>query len=129
MSMSIRFLAGAFLCLAFQGAIAQQAPSRPGLQPYTPNRIEWLALLLQAQLRQDATVDSPFSLNVVNSDHETILIFVRYQPNADREIMNMAVDTAREVTQITTKSYGWSSWVKIKERIEMVKPKSETGRK
>ena len=84
MSLITRFLAGAFLCLAFQDAIAQQAPSRPGLQPYTPTRIEWLALLLQAQLRQDATVDSPFSLNVVNSDHETILIFVRYQPNTDR---------------------------------------------
>lgn len=129
MSLFTRFLAGALLGLAFQGAIAQQAPGRPGLQPYTPNRIEWLALMLQAQLRQDATADSPFSLNVVNSDHETIFIFVRYQPNADREIMNMAVDTAREVTQITAKSYGWSSWVKIKERIEMVKPKSEAGRK
>ena len=125
MSLCTRFLAGAFLCLDFQGAIAQQAPSRPGFQPYTPNRIEWLVLVLQTQLRQDQTVDSPFSLNVVATDHETILIFVTYQPNADRVIMNMAVDTARKVIQITTKGYGWSSWVKIKERIEMVKPKGE----
>lgn len=130
MSLFNRCFAGVFLCLFLHGAFAQQqGPSRPGLQSYTPNRIEWLALILEAQLRQDATVDSPFSLHVVNSDHETILIFVRYQPNADREIMNMAVDTAREVTQMTAKSYGWSSWVKIKERIEMVKPKSEAGRK
>jgi hypothetical protein len=124
-----RYLAGVIFCSVFHSAIAQQMQGRPGFQPYTPTRIEWLALSLQSNLRQDATVDSPFSLNVVNSDHETILILVRYQPNADREIMNMSVETAREVTQITAKSYGWNSWVKIKERVEMVKPRNEPGRK
>jgi hypothetical protein len=109
--------------LVFSTALAEPVQSKPGLQPYVPNRMEWLALVLNSQLRQDATVDSPFSLNIVNSDHETILIFVRYQPNVDREILNMSVETAREVTQITAKSYGWGKWLKIKERIEMVKPK------
>lgn len=104
-------------------ALAEPTQSKPGLQPYVPNRIEWLALVLNSQLRQDVTVDSPYSLNIVNTDHETILIFVRCWSNVDREILNMAVNTTREVIQITAKSYGWEKWVKIKERVKMVKPK------
>jgi hypothetical protein len=129
MHISYRWVAALLLCTQLSVAHAQQAQNRPGLQPYIPNRIEWLGLVLNSQLRQDAAIESPFSLNVVNSDHETILIFVRYQANVDREIMNMAVDTAREVIQITAKSYGWDRWVKIKERIELAKPRTDRERK
>lgn len=107
-------------CLFVTSALAQDPKSLPpGLQSYHPTRIEWLSLVLNSQLRQDATTDNPFSLNIVNSDHETILIFVRYHPSTSREIMNMAIQTAREVTNITAKSYGWDKWVKIKERVEL----------
>ncbi len=123
-----RWVVAALAFFLVSMALAQSSQSKPGLQPYVPNRIEWLSLLLNSQLRQDATVDNPFSLNIVYSDHETILIFVRYQPNVSREILNMSVETAREVTQITAKSYGWDKWVKIKERVEMVKPKDEKAK-
>jgi len=122
MHTSHRWLVALALCSQFSLVDAQQSQSLPGLQSYIPNRIEWLGLVLNSQLRQDATLESPFSLNVINTDHETILIFVRYQANVDRRIMNMAVEAAREVTQITAKSYGWNRWVKIKERIELAKP-------
>lgn len=118
-----RWLSALIASFIFTTALAEPTQSKPGLQPYAPSRIEWLALLLNSQLRQDATVDSPYSLAIVNTDHETILIFVRYQPNVDREILNTAVETAREVIQITAKSYGWEKWVKVKERVERVKPK------
>lgn len=98
------------------------------MQPYTPNRIEWLALICNDQLRQDATMDSPFSLSVVHSDHETLLIFVRYQANVNREIMNTSIDTARNVIMITAKGYGWDKWLKIKEQVEMARPYPEGGR-
>lgn len=104
-------------------AQGQQAPNRPGLMPYTPTQIEWLALTVNSQLRQDASVDNPYSLNVVQADHETLLIFVRYLPTVNREIMNSAIDTARQVIMITAKGYGWDKWVKIRERVEMYPPK------
>jgi hypothetical protein len=101
----------------------QQTPNRPGLTPYTPTKIEWLALAVNSQLRQDASADSPFSLAVVQSDHETLLIFVPYDPTVNREIMNSTIDTARKVIMSTAKSYGWEKWVKIRERVEMFPPK------
>jgi hypothetical protein len=110
------------LPLAFS-AQAQQTPDRPGLRPYTPTQIEWLALTVNSQLRQDASVDSPYSLAVVQSNHETLLILVRYDPTVNREIMNSTINAAREVIMTTAKSYGWDKWVKIRERVEMYPPK------
>jgi TRAP-type C4-dicarboxylate transport system permease small subunit len=72
-------------------------------------------------VRQDATVASPFSLQVVNADHETLMIFVRYSPNENRQAMNIAIDAARQVIMIAAKSYGWDKWVKVTERVEMTK--------
>ena len=123
-----RWIVTIIACFFVSTAFAQSIQSKPGLQPYTPNRIEWLALLCNNQLRQDASVDIPFSINIVQRDHETLLILVRYQPNVNREIMNASIDTARQVIMITAKSYGWDKWLKIKERVEMVKPNPEGTR-
>ena len=98
----------------------QQATNRPGFTPYTPTKIEWLALAVNSQLRQDASADSPFFLSVVQVDHETLLIFVRYYPTVNREIMQSTINTAREEIMITARSYGWDKWVKIREQVEML---------
>ena len=108
--------------LAFVSALvcARLLPEKnsPGLQPYTPTRIEWLAVTLQAALREDATEEKPFMLNIVVLDSETVLIHVRYLPTVDRKVMNMSIDTARKVIHITASSFGWDDWVKIKEDVE-----------
>ena len=97
----------------------QQTSNRPGLTSYTPTKIEWLALVVNSQLRQDSSADRPFFLSVVQVDHETLLIFVRYHPTVNQEMMNSTINNARDVILIAAKSYGWDKWVKIRERIEM----------
>jgi hypothetical protein len=74
-----------------------------------------------AQVNQDAHSASPFTLTVIHSDHETLLIHVGYDASVDRAIMNARIDTVREVIMITAKSYGWDNWIKVKERVEMYK--------
>jgi hypothetical protein len=103
----------------------QQTPNRPGLTPYTPTQIEWLALIMRAGLRQDASTDHPYSLDIIRVDHETLLIVVRYHPTVNREIINRTIDTAREAINGTAKSYGWDKWVKIRESVEMNPPPNE----
>jgi hypothetical protein len=103
-------------------ASGQQTPNRPGLAPYTPTQIEWLALMMNSQLREHPSIDSPYSLDIVQMNHETLLIFVRYAPTVNRESMNRSINTAREVIMMTAKSYGWDNWVKILERVEMYPP-------
>jgi hypothetical protein len=97
----------------------QQTPNRPGLLPYTPTQIEWLALATRASLKQDTRADSPYSLDIILVDHETLLIVVRYHPTVNQEMMNRTIDTAREVIMSTAKIYGWDKWVKIRESVEM----------
>ena len=116
-----RLLLALALSISMPAAQSQTMQEKPGLQPYIPNRIEWLALVCNDQLRQDMNSDQNFSLNVFNSDHETLQIFVRYFANVDREIMNKSIDTARKVIELTAKSYGWEKWVKIKERVDLAK--------
>ncbi|MDM0018174.1 hypothetical protein [Variovorax saccharolyticus] len=101
-------------------AAHSQAGSAPGLQPYTPTRIEWLEVVCNGQLRAERTSERPYSLSIVQSDHETLLIFVRYVPSmsgTDRTNMNRDIDTAREVIKITAKSFGWDKWLKVKEDV------------
>ena len=100
----------------------KQTQNQPGITPYTPTKIEWLAIAVNSQLRQDSSADRPFSLSVVQVDHETLLIVVRYHPTVNREMMSRTIDTAREVIMITAKSYGWDKWVKIRESVEMYPP-------
>jgi hypothetical protein len=97
----------------------QETPNRPGLTPYMPTKIEWLALDVRSQLQQNVSADSLFFLSVVHVDHETLLIVVRYPPTVNREMMRSAVDSARRIIMTTAKSHGWESWVKIREQVEM----------
>lgn len=99
-----------------------QTPNRPGLTSYTPTKIEWLALALNAQLREHLSSERPYSLEIVAADHETLTILVRYHPAVNRELMNRSITTAREVIMRTAKSYGWDTWVKIQERVELYAP-------
>lgn len=96
-----------------------QAPKRPGLTPYTPTSIEWLALAVNAQLQEQPSGDRSYSLHVVEADSETLAIVVRHQPGANRELMTRSIGTARQVIMTTARRHGWDAWVKIQERVEL----------
>ena len=96
-----------------------QKSYHPGAEPYIPTRIEWLTTTLQASLREDELETERFQLQITSPDSETILIYVRYLPDVNREVMNLAIDGARKVIQITAKGYGWDSWVKVREDIQL----------
>lgn len=114
---TILVLAAAIISL-FGYAYARSQTRLPGLQLFTPTRMDWLTTTLQASLRSDELYTEGFLLQITSPDSETVLIFVRYRPNVNREAMNLSIDSARKVIQITTKSYGWDSWVKVREDIQ-----------
>src|SRR5216683_2173695 len=87
-----------------------------GLKPYTPTRLEWLALDFNARLRIDLSESNGFSMTFVEVRGDTILIYVNYLPSVDRQMMNTTINSARKVISIDAKSRGWSSWLKVKER-------------
>lgn len=97
----------------------QPTRSRPGVTPYTPTEGEWLALLMRAGLRREATPDLPYSLDIVLADPQTLQIVVRHASTLDRNTLNKAIETAREAIRSTARGYGWDKWVKIRETVEV----------
>ena len=102
---------------------AQESVSElEGGKPYTPSRLEWLAVELQAYYRVDPKLDLGFSIDFFPSENEdAILIYVIYFPNVNRQLMNMSINSARKRISMIVKSRGWSSWLKVKEQVEMAK--------
>ena len=98
---------------------SQPTRSRPGVTPYTPSEGEWLALLMRAGLRREATPDHPYSLDIVLADPQTLQIVVRHASTLDRNTLNKAIETAREAIRSTARGYGWDKWVKIRETVEV----------
>jgi hypothetical protein len=119
-----RFVVVSCLLLTGVGAftLAQnRASQHEGAKPYTPTRLEWLALEMNAESRRSVTAENPFTLEFVAiSDEDTIVIYVQYVPSVNREILNRAVDSARKIVAIRAEGLGWASWLKVKEKIDML---------
>ena len=115
----------------------QQMSDQPGLTPYTPTKIEWLALTVNSQLQYERYANDPYELFVVQADHDTLQIFIRYLPAVyprpragdprpfpagDPGAMKSEVIAAREKIMVAAKRYGWETWVKIQEPVESPPP-------
>ena len=101
----------------------QGRPPLEGNRPYTPTRLEWLAVELNAQLRVDLSESTGYMMQFIPvGNADTIMIYVTYLPSVNRDAMNITINNAKEVMAIETRSRGWSSWLKVTERIVMGKP-------
>ena len=66
------------------------------------------------------TEDRQYSKHFTHSfgDPDTVIVFVRYQPTADRELVNLVVNNAKELAELYAKNRGWS-WVNVREDVQM----------
>jgi len=93
----------------------------PGAQPYVPTKIQWLCLDLNAESADELTDESKYSKHFTYSaaDPNTVIVFVRYLPDMDRELLNTVVNNAKEIVRLKSRSYGWEDWVKVSEDVKM----------
>ena len=115
----------AFVLLTFITS-AQNRQLPEGARPYSPTRLQWLALNMEAQMGQNFSMGEGYSMDFVGLAAEnTILLYVRYLPSVNREIMNGSIENAKNVISIAAKGEGWSSWLKIREDVKMVDQKAK----
>src|SRR5215467_7333194 len=112
----------AILKLALQSAVPPAQPGRaqPGMTPYTPTRLEWLALDLEASYHEDIGQNSVYSLHYLPKPPNTVLIFVHYKSEASADAVNHAIDAAKEVAYQDASSHGWRSWVKVEVQRKLI---------
>ena len=109
-------------------AMHPAAPTQPGMTPYTPTRLEWLALDLEASYHQDFGRDSNYSLHYLPKPPNTVLIFVDYKSEASTEAVNHAIDSAKEVVSQDASSHGWRSWVKVEVQRKLIQKEKRKGK-
>ena len=108
-------------CMLLLLSAYARGQEHPGLVRYSPTRMDWLVLMCQASLREDSLDKNGYMLEITASDPETVVISVTYTADANRQIMNMSIDTARKVINMDAKGYGWDKWLKIHENLELAK--------
>jgi hypothetical protein len=106
------------LYFSASAARPQRLPTLEGNKPYTPTRLEWFAVNLNASLRVDLSMSTGYGMQFIPLSRTNL-------PSVNLEIMNTPIETAKQVISIEAKSRGWSSWLKVTEHVEMGKDKAD----
>jgi hypothetical protein len=113
----------AVVLLALSAIVVEAQDNRlgkfPGLEPYMPTQLEWLALNLNARNAYRNIVYDGFAFSYSAADPDTIVLVVGYLPNVDRAKMNISVESARRAIEEQKKVYNWN-WVQTKEEYKRV---------
>ena len=87
--------------------------SRPGLQDFIPNCLDWLALMLNSFFRSDNLDRDRFKLFYLPmEDGRSIQIVAYYYDDVDREYIMEKVNLAKNLVYVLADSYRWD-WVNI----------------
>lgn len=87
----------------------------PGLEGYTPTRLEWLANMLNTLFRYEFLKDQGANLfYMAAEDGESITIVVRPGNSISKENMDETIDHAKKMVKAVAGLYGWDEWVEVK---------------
>ena len=89
--------------------------SSPGMLPYSPTRLDWLELDLQANYREadDSDPEKYHTLDFVAKPPDTIVVFVQYSNQTSAKTVDKMVEHGRSLAERVITCYGWSSWAEI----------------
>jgi hypothetical protein len=119
---SMTVICAVFAALAvgsFHSTGAGPGPTEPGQIPYTPSRIEWLALTLEATYHDNFMGSGSYGLHYLQKPPNTIQIFVQYTDDTPIGPVDHGIDTAKKLIREEAANYGWS-WVKIEVKRDLV---------
>ncbi len=83
--------------------VSSAAYSSEGSVPYTPSRLEWFAMDMNVSSATDVSDAGIAMVFVYLEKSNEILIYVRYLPTSDRELVNKRINNARELIKIKAK--------------------------
>ena len=112
----VMFFSAAVLVIAvIYTAHGQQRESR-GREPYTPTKIEWLALELQAYYGDQTYRDDPYVVYFHHHELDTIEVHLRYMGRRDQGV-ELELQTAKDMVRFLANKHGWQDWVKTTEDV------------
>ena len=103
-----------------------------GLQPFTPTRIEWLTLTLNATNMFQYNFISSINKTQIDvtyrgiSAENTIIIMLNHNEGIESEKIGVIMQALRQKVIKLAKSFGWDTWIKVKENIVVIKNKEDS---
>lgn len=93
----------------------QSVKPRPGMEPYTPTKVEWAALDMQASYgNPNWTNDDPVMINYIDAgDGATIVCVLHYTPDVTAQVVKLNRDTAQKVFDKYVEGRGWT-WLRLR---------------
>ncbi|MDH3898648.1 MAG: hypothetical protein OEV18_14815 [Deltaproteobacteria bacterium] len=92
----------------------------PGSQSYTPTKLEWFEVYLNAKYSEDRLRAEGYSIEFdIDRKTDTVIIWVFYLSSVDREHLNKRLDALRTLVKTAAKYYGWESWIKVTEKLHL----------
>ena len=83
----------------------------PGLEKYSPSRIEWFAVLLNSFMQFiDPQIETVF---IPENDGKTVLLHMRYGKDINAHVLEKHTERTKTYAQNMAKRYGWDSWIEI----------------
>ena len=87
----------------------------PGLESYTPTRLEWLVFRLNSLFNtRNLTPDAIEIIFFEGEDGKSVELRVRHYPNVNKERVNTVVNALERFVLQVAKNYGWESWFEFK---------------
>jgi hypothetical protein len=106
-------------------SLRAQLRTRPGNAPYTPTKVEWAVLQLQASDGHSSlSAEEPVMIHFMDAgDGETVVCMLQYTPDVPAELVKLDRDNLREVFDLYAKTRGWP-WLRLRfdERVLNVPP-------
>jgi hypothetical protein len=114
--------------LGAQETSKKAANDRPGDETYTPTKIEWAVLDLQATYgNTNWTSETPVTISYVDSgDGKTVLCVLQYTPDVPATVVKINRDSAQRTFDKYSKSRQWP-WLRLQfdERVIRHSPRQE----
>ena len=94
----------------------QTAPTGPGMEPFTPTKLQWLTLELNATLSAQEFQQSWFLRFDSHAPDQIVMEITYNSARTNQELMKRIATVSKGAAEGIIKDYGFDSWAKIEDR-------------
>jgi hypothetical protein len=97
--------------------LASQSQTSPGMEPYTPSRLEWLHVEAQTVLSDNAPC---YTVNITKRVPDTIVVVVLYKRCMGEKGAQLVATQGMEAVRLLAQDHGWTDWLKVDKEVHLL---------
>lgn len=89
----------------------------PGLESYTPTKLEWLQVEAQTELSENAPC---YTVNITKRMPDTIVVTVPYKQCMSEQGARVVAVQSAEAVRMIADGHGWKPWLKVEKDVHLL---------